>query len=487
MTDALLIPLILLTPLIAGLLALALRRHAWLRELATLSSCLVLFGLVWALATQAGHGPAPSWQLVEFITGAPVYFAVEPLGLFFALLVAALWPLNSLYSIGYLRENQEQHQSRFYCFFALAIFCTLGIALAGNLLTLFIFYEALTLLTYPLVTHRSTPRGRAGGNLYLGYLLGTSFVFLLPAIVICYGLTGHLDFRPGGILATNINPAWVVPLFVLFMFGVGKAALIPVHRWLPAAMVAPTPVSALLHAVAVVKAGVFTLLKLTLYIFGVEFLGSVASMDIPLYIAGFTVLYASCIALSADNLKRRLAYSTISQLAYVIMATVILTPLSLIGAMLHIAAHAFGKITLFFAAGAIYCSSGKTRISELAGIGRRMPLTMTAFAIGSCSMIGVPLSAGFLSKWHIVQGAWQGASWFALVVIIISTLLNAAYFLPVVYTAFFRPGRQDEKIAEAALPMLFALGVTAVLSVLLFFFPWPLAGFAWAALGPEAG
>ncbi|MEO6623449.1 MAG: proton-conducting transporter membrane subunit, partial [Burkholderiaceae bacterium] len=264
----------------------------------------------------------------------------------------------------------------------------------------------------------------------------------------------------------------------LYMFGIGKAALMPFHRWLPAAMVAPTPVSALLHAVAVVKAGVFTVVKVIVYIFGVDNIAGLASVDWLPMVAGFTIIAASIVALRSDNLKRRLAYSTVSQLAYVVLAAALLTPLSVIGAALHIAAHAFGKITLFFAAGAIYTAAHKSEVSQLDGIGRRMPWTMGAFAVGALSMVGLPPTAGFVSKWFILSGAYVSGQWMAVGVIVLSTLLNAGYFLPIVYRAFFLPVRDEGGHAhgEAPTTMVVALVATAVLTLLMFFFAeWPLA------------
>ena len=473
--DSNLILLLLLTPLLAAAAAASLRKYPRLRDAATLAIAAAMLGLALRLLQQVKGGNSSSWQAIEFIAGVPVFFAVEPLGLLFAVLVAILWLLNSLYSISYLNHNRETHQSRFYCFFALAIFCTLGIALAGNLLTLFIFYEGLSFVTYPLVTHKRNTDAYRAGRLYLAYLLGTSLCFLLPAVLICHFLTGGANFQAGGILPLSLaSSPYALPLFLLCLFGVGKAAVFPGHRWLPAAMVAPTPVSALLHAVAVVKAGVFTLLKLGLYLFGPDFLATLQGMELALYLAGFTIVYASAVALTSDNLKRMLAYSTISQLSYVVLATVIATPLSLLGAALHMAAHAFGKITLFFAAGAIYTTSGKQNISQLSGIGRHMPWTLTAFAVGSFSMIGMPFTAGFLSKWYILQGAYLDQSWFAMVVIVISTVLNAAYFLPVLYTAFFREADTEKRFPESPWLMRIALVGTACITVLLFFFPGPL-------------
>ncbi|MBT6406033.1 MAG: monovalent cation/H+ antiporter subunit D family protein, partial [Rhodospirillaceae bacterium] len=351
---------------------------------------------------------------------------------------------------------------------------TIAIAFAGNMLTLFVFYEALTICTYPLVAHAGHDKAKRSGRIYLGILLTTSIGLQLLAIIGTWLATGTLDFREGGIMAGNVENGIAGILLFLYIYGIGKAALMPVHRWLPAAMVAPTPVSALLHAVAVVKAGVFTVVKVVVYIFGVDYLADLINPDWLLYVSGFTILAASIIALRQDNLKRRLAYSTISQLSYVVMATAILAPLSIVGAALHIAAHAFGKITLFFAAGSIYTAAHKTEISQLDGIGRKMPWTMGAFAIGALSMIGVPPTAGFISKWYILHGALDSGQMLAVAVVVISTLLNAGYFLPIVYAAFFKrpqenPGHDDH--GEAPLPIVIALTITAAGTVLIFFFP----------------
>ena len=290
----------------------------------------------------------------------------------------------------------------------------MGVALASNLLTLFVFYEVLTLSTYPLVAHAGTPEAIRGARTYLGILLATSIGLFLPAILWTYSVAGTLDFRPGGVLAGHLGPVETALLLGLFVLGIGKAAVMPVHRWLPAAMVAPTPVSALLHAVAVVKAGVFTITKVVIYIFGLEFLAGVPAERILVYVAGFTVVASSIVALRQDNLKRLLAYSTIGQLSYIVLAAMVLTPLAEIGAAIHMVAHGVAKITLFFTAGAIYVAAGKTRVSELDGIAHRMPWTLTAFAVGALSMVGVPPTAGFVSKWYIIAGAFQNDLYFVL-------------------------------------------------------------------------
>ena len=466
---------ILILP-VAGAVGIALsRRSPNLREGITLLTAMLLFiGVVQLLEPVMG-GAFPSLTLLAPLPGLPIAFRVEPLGMLFALIASGLWIVNSIYSIGYMRKNNEKHQTRFYVCFALAIGSALAIAFAANLLTLFLFYEVLTLITYPLVTHAGSEKAKKGGRVYLGILMGTSVLFLLPAVIYTWHVAGTTDFRPGGILPADLAPSTVAVLLALFMFGIGKAALMPFHRWLPAAMVAPTPVSALLHAVAVVKAGVFTVIKVIVYIFGLDILAGTTGWLIAL--SGFTIVAASVLALKADNLKRRLAYSTVSQLSYVIIAAALLTPLSVMGATLHLVVHAFGKITLFFAAGAIYTATHKTEVSELNGIGRRMPWTMTAFTVAALSLIGIPPAAGFLSKWYILSSAVDGRHYYVLAVLLVSTLLNAAYFLPIVHAAFFR--QADARDAghphgEAPWPMVLALTLTAAMTIVLFFFSDPL-------------
>ena len=455
-----------------------------LREGVSLLTAGALFFCVASLVPSVLDGARPGFELLEVMPGLQIAFRVEPLGMLFALVASGLWIVSSLYSIGYMRANGEAHQTRFYVCFALALAATIGIAFSANAFTLFIFYEALTLVTYPLVTHHGTDGARKGGRIYLAVLIGTSVVFLLPALVFTWHTTGTTDFRAGGILAGKLDPLPMAALLALYMFGIGKAALMPFHRWLPAAMVAPAPVSALLHAVAVVKAGVFSVVKVVVYLFGTEALGNGVPTDWLIAISGFTILAASVVALNADNLKRRLAYSTVSQLSYVVLAVAVLAPLSMIGAVLHIAAHALGKITLFFAAGAIYTASHKTEVSELDGIGRRMPWTMGAFAIGALSLIGVPPAAGFFSKWYMVQGAAASDSWVALAVLGTSTLLNAAYFLPVIYSAFFRTERAApaHDHGEAPIASVAALLITAAATLALPFagsIPFELARAVW--------
>ncbi len=475
MTPSMLIALLILTPLLGAIVIALVGRWPNVREGATLVTAATLFGLATQLIAPIVARSEVALVVAEPLPGLAIAFNVEPLGMIFALLASLLWFVTSIYAFGYMRSAEEPRQTSFYVFFAIAISGAMGVATAGNLLTLFIFYEVLTLSTWPLVTHKQTAAARAGGRTYLGVLLITSIGLLLPAIIWTWVVAGTLDFTPGGILNGLMGPGAAALLLTLFVLGVGKAAVMPVHRWLPAAMVAPTPVSALLHAVAVVKAGVFTITKVVIYIFGLDFLAEVPLERFLVYLAGFTIVAASYFALKQVEIKRMLAYSTISQLSYIVMAALLLAPFAEIGAVVHIVAHAFGKITLFFCAGAIYIASGKTRVDQLRGIGLRMPFTMIAFTIGALSMIGVPPTAGFVSKWYIIAGAFQVESYFTLVVLMLSTGLNAAYFLPIVFRAFFRPEAHTpaRDHGEAPWPMVAALSFTALLVIAFFFFNGP--------------
>jgi multicomponent Na+:H+ antiporter subunit D len=327
-------------PLLGALGIAAASRFPNLRETVTLATAVSLTTVVWSLLPAVMAGDRPVAALPAGVAGVPIAFSVEPLGMLFAALASLLWIVNSIYSIGYMRGNNESHQTRFYICFAVALSAATGIAFAGNLLTLFLFYEMLTLSTYPLVAHKGDAATVKQARVYLGILLGTSIGLLLPAMLWIYLATGTLDFIPGGIVAGHIGGPALGLLLALCVFGVGKAAVMPVHRWLPAAMVAPTPVSALLHAVAVVKAGVFTITKLIIYIFGVDYLFAEPSSGWLVYVAAFTVLAASVVALRQTNLKRLLAYSTIGQLSYVVMAAAVLQPLAEVGAAVHRPTHA---------------------------------------------------------------------------------------------------------------------------------------------------
>ncbi len=466
----------LLLPVAGALLIAATGKWPNLREAVTLSTGGLLLLAVLAIYSDLEEGARPALTLVETLPGLPIALAVEPLGMLFALLASFLWIVTSIYSIGYMRAHDEQHQTRFYVCFAVAIASTMGIALAANMFTLFIFYEVLTLSTYPLVTHTGTPEARRAGRVYLGLLLGTSIGLQLVAIVWTWALAGTLDFTDGGILTGRASAAVIGVLFALYVFGIGKAAIMPFHRWLPAAMVAPTPVSALLHAVAVVKAGVFTILKVTLYIFGIDLLADIGATQWIAYVAAATIILASLVAMRQDNLKARLAYSTVSQLSYVVLGAMLVNAWGIIGAGMHIAMHAFGKITLFFCAGAILVATHKTDVSEMRGLGRRMPITMVAFAIGALSVIGLPPLGGTWSKWYLLLGTLEAGDMVLLGVFLLSMLLNIAYLLPIPVRAFFdrSEGDADDRVREAPVACVVALAITAIGSLALFFNPDPL-------------
>jgi multicomponent Na+:H+ antiporter subunit D len=462
-------------PLVGALaISLAGRIGPNIREAITAITSVSLIWVVWGLLPTLMDGGRPSIEVSEVMPGLSIAFTVEPLGMLFAALASGLWLINSIYSVGYMRGNKEKNQTRFFACFALALSATIGVAFAGNLFTLFLFYELLTLSTYPLVAHKGDAATIRSARIYLGVLLSTSIGLFLPAIIWTYSVAGTGDFTTGGILAGKLNDPEIGLLLALFVFGIGKAAVMPVHKWLPAAMVAPTPVSALLHAVAVVKAGVFAITKIIVYIFGIEYLFDSPSSGWLLYVAAFTIIVASLVAMRQTNIKRLLAYSTIAQLSYVVMASAILKPLAEVGAALHMVAHAFGKITLFFAAGAIYVASKKTEIHQLRGIGRRMPWTMAAFTIGALSMIGVPPTAGFVSKWYILAGAFEANNLVAVFTIIASTVLNAAYFLPILYMVWFEREKEGGKEhGEAPFLAVLALCLTALLTLAFFLFNGP--------------
>ena len=473
MSDSMLF-LIVLTPFIGAGLIVVTGNRPNLRETISVATGLLLLAEVASLVPDVLAGETPGLLLAIPVPGVPLALQVEPLGLLFALIASSLWIVTTIYAIGYMRGHHEIHQTRFYAFFAIAIGATMGIALAQNLFTLFLFYELLTISTYPLVTHAGTPEARRGGRVYLGVLMGTSIGFLLLAVIWTWQLTGTTGFKAGGILAGQASPLVIGILYGLFVFGIGKAALMPFHRWLPAAMVAPTPVSALLHAVAVVKAGVFSILKVTVYIFGIDLVGGSTASTALLWMAALTIIGASLVALYQDNLKRRLAYSTISQLSYVVLGAVLANAASISGAAVHIATHAVGKITLFFCAGAILVAAHKTRVSELDGLGRQMPLTMGAFLIASLSIAGLPPTGGLWGKWYLALGALDAGYGILVGVLMLSTLLNIAYLLPIPLRAFFgQSPKTTVQFNEAPLPCLVAIGITTAACVTLFFFPGP--------------
>ncbi|MDN5938073.1 MAG: monovalent cation/H+ antiporter subunit D family protein [Salinisphaera sp.] len=468
-------------PMIAALVLAITNRWPRVRDAVSIVTAVLLFVGVCLLVAPVAAGARPDWILFAILPGIGLRFTVEPLGVLFALVASGLWIPTAIYAVGYMEANQEGHRARFAVCFALALAAAMGIAFAGNLVTLFLFYEALTLITYPLVTHHGDDAARRGGRVYLGLLLGTSIGLFLPAIVITWAVAGTVAFAPGGILDGSLAPAAAAGLYALYLFGVGKAALMPFHRWLPAAMVAPTPVSALLHAVAVVKAGVFVVLKITVYVFGLGYAGGFT--EPMMWVAAVTVLGASIIALTRDNLKSRLAYSTISQLAYVVLGATLATTLGIVGGALHIVMHAAGKITLFFCAGAIYTAAHKTCVSELDGLGRAMPITFAAFAVAALSIVGLPPAGGTWSKWYLMLAAADAGHWVLIAVLAVSSLLSLGYLLDIPARAFFRPAPdRGTRLAEAPWTCLLPLCAPALLSILLFFMAGPIVVFVQAAL-----
>lgn len=448
-----------------------------LREFWTLAAAVIKFLIVLSMVPPILAGNVIQFTLIEVFPGLPLAFRVDALGIFFALVASFLWIITSVYSIGYVRNAGEKKQTRYFACFALSLSATLGVAFSANLLTAFVFYEIITFSTFPLVAHKETPEALAGARKYLTYLLGTSILFQLAAIVATWAFAGTLDFSARGILAGKAPDVVLVVIFVLYVAGIAKAGMMPFHGWLPSAMVAPTPVSALLHAVAVVKTGVFLMTRVVLNVFGVDLMSELGIAFAFTCFASFTIIVASCMALRQDNLKARLAYSTVSQLSYIMLGASLLSVSGMTGGIIHIVMHAFGKITLFFTAGAIYIASHKTLVSQLNGIGRRMPLTMAAFTIGSLSMIGLPPFGGFWSKWFLALGAVESGHLVVLLVLAGSTLLNASYFLPIVFVAFFKKedpsGDAHSEHGEAPMMMVVPLLLTAIGTTFLFFRPAP--------------
>ena len=467
---------LVLSMLIPGLAVgvnLVLRDRPNLRDGLTLAAAIATFAAVLTILYNEGNGTTETFVVFEVLAGLDLAFSVEPLGLLFALLASGLWIVTHVYGVGYMRGNNERDHARFFACFCFAIFSVMGIAFAANMFTLFLFYEALTLSTYPLVAHKGSSEAMRGARTYLGILIGTSIGLQLVAIVWTYAIAGTLDFTKGGILAGHIAGPMAAVLLALYAFGIGKAALMPFHRWLPAAMVAPTPVSALLHAVAVVKAGVFTMLKVGIYIFGIDFLATTGASIWLMWLAAFSIIASSVVALTKDNLKARLAYSTISQLSYITLGVALASAMGVLGGGLHVVMHAMGKITLFMCAGSIYVATHKTNISQMTGLGRAMPITFGAFLIGALSIIGLPPLGGSWSKWLLIMGAADTGQWVMIGVLLVSSLLNVAYLMPVVGKGFFLrdpDAPQNVKLAESPTLVWLPPAVTAFGCVLLFFY-----------------
>ena len=430
--------------------------HKWpnTREAITFIAGLLLLADVIYLVRYVGLdiNNRPELFLVEFAGSFELKLVLEPLGAVFALIASSLWLVNSVFTVGYMRGNNEKNQTRFYTCVAIAIFAVMGIASAGNLITLFVFYEVLTLSTFPLVTHKGDAKAKRGGRIYLLILMATSLGLLLPAVMGTHVLAGTTDFKVGGLFPDGFSVTAASILLFLFAFGIGKAALMPIHPWLPNAMVAPTPVSALLHAVAVVKAGVFTMLKVVVYVFGIDLVGQTSASTILCWIAAITIVLASIIALRQDNLKARLAYSTISQLAYITFGAMLAAPFAIMGGAIQIIMHAWGKITLFMCAGAIYTVAHRTEISKLNGLGRTMPWVFGAFLVGSLSIIGIPPMGGSWPKYYLMLGTLHSGKQVLLAALVISSILNVAYLIPVAMRGFLlEPDnpRADARIAKS--------------------------------------
>ncbi len=384
-----------------------------------------------------------------------------------------------------MRSLQEHAQTRYFSCFALALSATVGVAFSANLFTMFLFYEALTLVTYPLVGHKQTAEAKAGARKYVIYLLGAAKLFLLTAIILTYNVTGTLEFRKGGILSVEQireHPILLYVIFALFLFGFAKNALMPLHSWLPAAMVAPTPVSALLHAVAVVKTGVFCTLRVFLFVFGTGAIHDLGADHLALGAASVTIILGSLLALGQDNLKARLAFSTVSQLSYIILGAALLNQNGMLGGIAHITNHAVSKITLFLCAGSIYVSSHKTEISQMSGLAKRMPWTMAAFALASLSVVGIPPTSGFVSKWYLVLGSVEQHSLTFLGVLLVSSLLNAAYLGPVVYKGYFEESPQAQEEVREVPWMVVPLTISGAASLLLGLYPNPVLELAGGAI-----
>ncbi len=469
--------LALLIPLIGSILVMLLDKDENLRETISSVASIALFVVVCSMVPAIFAGKTLYYNLFTILPGVTISLRADPMSMIFAMVASSLWTIAVFYSMGYMRGLNEHAQTRFNACFAIAIFGAIGVAFSDNLFTMYLFYEIVSVCTYPLVAHHQDQEGYDGGRKYLVYLTATAKAFLLPAMILIYVLTGTLDFATDistGIFPDGVNKGLVVMLYIFCLFGFAKNGVMPFHHWLPGAMVAPTPVSALLHAVAVVKVGVFCTTRVMLYVFGVDLMDAF-NLGVPTaYFVGFTIIAASVIALSKDNLKARLAYSTVSQLSYIILGVALLTPAAIEGGLIHIVNHAFSKITLFFCAGAIYVAAHKKEISEMEGLGKVMPFTFGAFAIASLSMIGAPPVAGFVSKWNLLVGSVQAHQIGILLILLASTLLNAAYFLPVSYRAFFGklpPGEPYTGIKEAPLSMLIPILIACFISVIIGIFP----------------
>lgn len=466
--------------LAALLIAFTGSRRQNLREAWSVIASLVKFGIIISMVPGVLKGDVYTYTLCSITDTVGLTLTTDPAGMIFAVLASTLWIPVTFYSIGYMRCNNEHEQTGYFAAFAVCLSACMGIAMAANLLTFFIFYELLTLASYPLVIHKRNPEALMASRKYLIYTLISGQLFL-AAVVCVYCISGTMDFRAGGILNAGMAPAWVLQsVFVLMILaGSVKAAVMPLHGWLPAAMVAPTPVSALLHAVAVVKTGVFCVLRIIGFVFGPKLLAQLGIVDWLAWAAAISILVSSIIALRQDHLKRRLAFSTIGQLSYIVLGAALISPLSIKGAYLHLVAHAVMKITLFMCAGLIITRTHRNNISQLGGIAKSLPTTMACFTIASLGIAGTPFLVGFVSKWNLALGALQAGKPLFILVWVASALLAAGYLMPIVQMAYFKkpPEEGIEKFGLEWKCMVYPIVFTAFVSVLLGVMPDIFPGF----------
>lgn len=439
---------VVLLPMIGGalipLLPFKTRRQMiiYVEGLVLLNSVLVLY-LLFAQ-------PEGDFTLFRFTGNLSVSFRLDGLGTLFAGLVSVLWPLATLYSFEYMKH--EGHEKVFFMFYVMTFGVTLGIALAEDILTMYFFYEMLSLVTVPLVMHTLTKEAVRASRTYLYYSLGgAAFAFIGMIFILIYGTTSV--FVPGGVLDTakiGDKTNLLLLIYVLCFCGFSvKAAMWPFSSWLPKAGVAPTPVTALLHAVAVVKAGAFTVMRVTYYSFGTELLRGTWAQYIVLGLTIFTIVYGCSCALKETHMKRRLAWSTVSNLSYILFGAALMTPLGLVGAMCHMVCHAVMKICSFFCAGAVIYKTGRNYVHELNGFGRKMPKVFTIFTISGLALMGVPGLCGFISKWNLAKAAVTSENPLAYVgiaALLVSALLTAIYMMSITVRAFF-PGKDFDYCA----------------------------------------
>jgi multicomponent Na+:H+ antiporter subunit D len=456
----------ILVSLIAASLILLSGRRPNLREIWTFLAAGIKFALIVSMLPSVLAGEIIEIAPLELVPGFALHLRADAFGMVFALLASTLWLVTSIYSVGYMRAGRQPRQTIYFAAFAVCVSASIGIAFAANLITFFLFYELLTIATYPLVVHRQSEEAVRAGRKYLAYTL-ISGQCLLVAVAWTAAIAPGRELQPGGFLSGLASPLALRVLFALFIVGIGaKAALMPLHGWLPSAMVAPTPVSALLHAVAVVKAGVFGCVRIVGWVFGVDLLQQLGLDVVLAAVAATTILLASVKALSEGHFKRRLAYSTVSQLSYIVLGAALGSAPAIAGAVFHIAAHGFMKITLFFCAGAVYTRHHVDRISQLAGLGRRMPMTFGAFTLGALGLSGMPLIVGFISKWQLGRGALAAGHPVFVGVLVLSGVLNLAYFFPIIKTAFF-DGKATTRLEEAPATLWAPLAFTALVGLIL--------------------